>query len=118
MKILENPMYLGDRGSRTLFNIEAVHGKDIKAHSFYKKEDEILLLPGIFFEVTGSLDPGNGLHIISLKQKRAPFVLLEAPFPLRRGHTSLELKKNIPSQPTPRGFLPPAPAPPPASKSI
>ena len=86
MNVLENSMYLGERGQRTLFSIEIVHGKDIKNHSFYKKEDEILVLPGLFFEVTGNLDSGNGLHIISFKQKRAPFTLLESPF--RRRHRS------------------------------
>lgn len=73
-------MYLGNHGTRTLFSIEAYHGKIIKEHSFYKKEDEILLLPGTYFEVINNFDSGNNLHIIHLKQKRPPYTLLEQPF--------------------------------------
>ncbi|CAF3407706.1 unnamed protein product, partial [Rotaria socialis] len=73
-------MYLGNRGTRTLFSIEAYHGKMIKNHSFYKKEDEVLLLPGTYFEVTNNFNSGNNLHIIQIKQKRPPHTLLERPF--------------------------------------
>ena len=81
MDVLENPLYLGKRGTRTLFSIEAYHGKMIKAHSDYQNEDEILLLPGTYFEVINNFNSGDGLHIIQLKQQRPPNTTLERPFP-------------------------------------
>jgi hypothetical protein len=46
LTVLENNMYLGNAGSRTLFSVEAINGRTIRAHSHFVTEDEILLLPG------------------------------------------------------------------------
>jgi Ran GTPase-activating protein (RanGAP) involved in mRNA processing and transport len=80
LEVLERPLYLGTTGDRTLFSIECLNGKNIKPHSYYKTEDEILLLPGFYFEVMSKVAGGNGLHIIHLREIVPPFCLLETPF--------------------------------------
>ena len=72
--------FLGKTGVRTLFNIECTNGKAIKSHSFYKKESEILLLPGTYFCVVGKWSPAKDLHIIHLRETPAPRLYLEPPF--------------------------------------
>ncbi|CAF1671904.1 unnamed protein product, partial [Adineta ricciae] len=84
LQALEQPMYLGTTGPRTLFSIECFNGKDIKSHSYYKEEDEVLLLPGFYFKVVGKVQVGNGLHIIQLREVTPPFALLEPPFDVHR----------------------------------
>ncbi|CAF1212862.1 unnamed protein product [Adineta steineri] len=68
IEVLENEQYFGKTGTRTLFSIECDNGKDIRQHSFYQTEDEILILPGQEFEVVSSLDMGNNLIMIQLKE--------------------------------------------------
>ena len=80
MTVLNNNMYLGDRGSRTLFSIETINGRTIRAHSHYEGEDEILLLPGTNMIVQSQLNPAPDLHIIHLKQVIPKVTLLELPF--------------------------------------
>ena len=71
--ILENEEFFGKSGTRTLFAIESDTGKNIREHSFYSHEDEILLLPGREFEVMDSLDMGNQLTMIQLKEVEPRF---------------------------------------------
>ena len=80
LEVLEQTMYLGTTGERTLFSIECLNGKNIKPHSYCQDEDEIILLPGFYFEVVSKVGGGNGLHIIHLREVVPPFVLLEPPF--------------------------------------
>ena len=80
LKILESPMYLGKTGTRTLFSIETQTGRRIRSHSYFQHEEEILLLPGTFFEIISSLSPADNLHIIHLREKQAPFPFLQPPF--------------------------------------
>ena len=80
MTVLNNNMYLGDTGSRTLFSIETINGRTIRAHSHYEGEDEILLLPGTQMIVQSQLSPAPDLHIIHLKQVKPKEILLELPF--------------------------------------
>jgi hypothetical protein len=77
LEVLEQPMYLGTTGDRTLFSIECLNGKNIKPHSYYKIEDEILLLPGFYFEVVSKIEAGNGLHIIHLREVVPPYFFLK-----------------------------------------
>ncbi|CAF3675920.1 unnamed protein product [Rotaria sordida] len=49
MKVMEK--FVGRSGIRTLFMIECINGKAIKSHSFYKDENEILLMPGTYLRV-------------------------------------------------------------------
>jgi hypothetical protein len=79
--VLENELFLGKDGMRTLFQIECHSCKDIRQHSMYKKEDEMLLLPGCQFKVASCLNVGNGLNIIQIKEVDPPHPLLE-PLPM------------------------------------
>jgi hypothetical protein len=77
VKVLQSEEFLGKTGERTMFNIECNSGKDIRRHSFYRKEDEILLLAARQFKVMSCLDSGNGLYIIQLKEIEPRFPLIE-----------------------------------------
>jgi hypothetical protein len=80
LKVLASDLYLGNVGTRTLFSIEAFNARTVHGHSHFTTEDEILLLPGTCFDVKSQLNPGPGLHIIHLCQKRPLYDLLEPPF--------------------------------------
>ncbi|CAF1389981.1 unnamed protein product [Adineta steineri] len=72
--------FVGNSGVRTLFNIECINGKAIQAHSFFKKENEILLLPGTYMRVVSKWSPAKDLYIIQLRETPAPHPYLEPPF--------------------------------------
>jgi hypothetical protein len=80
LTVLENNMYLGNSGSRTLFSVEAINGRTVRAHSHFVTEDEILLLPGTHMVVKSLFSPAPDLHIIHLKQIVPKEMLLEPPF--------------------------------------
>ncbi|CAF3826517.1 unnamed protein product [Rotaria sp. Silwood1] len=80
LAVLEDDIYLGRNGERTLFSIEILNGKNIRAHSYFNNEDEYLLMPGTFMEVRSQLNPASDLHIIHLKQKIPEESLLGPPF--------------------------------------
>jgi hypothetical protein len=80
LTVLESNMYLGDSGDRTLFSVEAINGRTVRAHSHFVTEDEILLLPGTHMIVKSQFSPAPDLHIIHLKQVIPEEVLLEPPF--------------------------------------
>ena len=75
--VLQKEQFLGKAGTRTMFNIECHSGKDIRRHSFFSNEHEVLLLAARQFKVVDSLDSGNGLYIIQLREIDPPFPLLE-----------------------------------------
>lgn len=66
--ILENASFFGQTDIRTLFTIHSETGKNIKPHSFFHVEDEIVFMPGVEFEVVSSRDMGNSLYMIHLKE--------------------------------------------------
>jgi hypothetical protein len=80
MKVLEDNTYLGRSGSRTLFSVEAINGRTIRAHSHFVTEDEILLLPGTQMIVQSKFSPAADLHMVHLKQVKPEEMLLEPPF--------------------------------------
>jgi hypothetical protein len=80
LPVLENKMYLGTMGNRTLFSVEAINGRTIRAHSHFVTEDEILLLPGTQMVVQSQFSPADNLHIVHLRQIVPTDVLLELPF--------------------------------------
>jgi len=80
LTVLESNMYLGTAGSRTLFSVEAINARTIRAHSHFVTEDEVLLLPGTHMVVQSQFSPATDLHIIHLKQEKPKDVLLEPPF--------------------------------------
>ncbi|CAF1150830.1 unnamed protein product [Rotaria sp. Silwood1] len=77
IKVLEAEQALGKTGPRTIFCIECDSGKDIRKHSYYSTEDEILLPPATQFEVVACLDAAPDLHVIHLKETLPPFPLLQ-----------------------------------------
>jgi Ran GTPase-activating protein (RanGAP) involved in mRNA processing and transport len=79
---------------RTLFEIDCHSGKDIRQHSMYKKEDEVLLLPARQFRVASCLNVGNGLNIIQVKEVDPSHPLLE---PLPMSNPSILAKPLPPS---------------------
>jgi hypothetical protein len=100
VRVLQNEDFLGKSGTRTMFNIECVTGKNIQNHSFHRSEDEILLLPARQFQVVSCLDSGNDLYIVQLKETEPPFPLLEPillPNPTVLSNNSLTVE--LPSSP-------------------
>ncbi|CAF4500213.1 unnamed protein product [Rotaria sp. Silwood2] len=89
INVLESDQYLGTRGPRTLFAIDCLNGKDIKRHSYFAQEEEILLLPCTHFQVISHLSSMENLYIIHLREVPPPFMLLEPPNPMSAG------KKNL-----------------------
>jgi hypothetical protein len=77
VEVLNAEQFLGKTGYRTLFNINCYSGKNIRNHSYFEREDEILLLPARQFKVTSVLSPGNGLHIIQIDEMEPAHPLLE-----------------------------------------
>ncbi len=80
LTVLERERYLGDMGERTLFSIEVFNARNIRAHSHFNDEDEILLLPGTYMEVQSQMTSGSDFHIIHMKQRIPKEILLEPPF--------------------------------------
>lgn len=80
LTVLENNIYLGTTGNRTLLSVESINGRAICAHSHFITEDETLLLPGTQMIVQSQFSPASNLHIIHLKQIIPTKVFLEYPF--------------------------------------
>lgn len=76
VEVLENEEFFGKTGQRTLFTIECHSGKDIRNHSMFPTENEILLMAATQFQVISNFNPGNGLYIIQIKEIQPPFVLI------------------------------------------
>ncbi|CAF3052229.1 unnamed protein product [Rotaria sp. Silwood2] len=76
VSVLQSELFLGKEGIRTMFTIKCDSIRDIRKHSYYPMEDEMLLPAGTQFKVTGCLDQGD-LRIIQLKKAQPPFPLLQ-----------------------------------------
>jgi hypothetical protein len=95
IEILEKEQFLGKTGLRTIFEIDCDSGKDITNHSYYKSEQEILLLPARQFKVIACLQPKSNLHIIQLKEISLPFPLfqqLSLDFDLKKSSSGKTMK--------------------------
>jgi hypothetical protein len=77
IEVLEQ--FLGQSGHRTIFNIECDSAKDIRQHSFYQSENEVLMYPARQFQVMSTFNSGNQLKIIHLKEIHPPFPLIYIP---------------------------------------
>ncbi|CAF1475658.1 unnamed protein product [Adineta steineri] len=77
VEVLENEQFLDKTGTRTLFTIECLTGKDINRHSYYRSEGEFLLLPARQFQVISCLEPASGLHLIQIKELKPTIPLIE-----------------------------------------
>jgi hypothetical protein len=80
--VLQSEQFLGKDGTRTMFMIECESGKDIRNHSYFPSEDEVLIMAATQFEVVGCLDQGHGLHIIQLKETTPPHPLRQTIHPI------------------------------------
>lgn len=98
--VLENAPFFGTTDTRTLFSIQCESGKNIKNHSFFHTEDEIVLIPGLEFEVTSCLDTGNSLHMIQLREIQNRFPHLPPVLPMNEKKASpTKLKGKTMSHP-------------------
>lgn len=79
MDVLSNESFLGSHGERTMFAIECQSGKDIRKHSYFKSENEVLLPAAREFEVESLLPQGGNLCLIQLKEVRPKYPLIETP---------------------------------------
>ena len=95
LSVLESELYLGTVGTRTLFSIETINGRTVRSHSHFTTEDEILLLPGTFFEVKSRLSPASDLYLVHLQQKMPPHDLLDPPFEGRNFSSNQSSRKCV-----------------------
>jgi len=80
IQVLDSNSFLGKDGLRTMFSIECINGKYIDNHSYFKdKENEIILMPGSYFEVIGQINPAPDLYIIQLKEITPPVPFVTSP---------------------------------------
>jgi hypothetical protein len=79
IKVLESDQFCGKTGVRTMLHIKCLDGRNIKNHSYYQSESEILLLPGRYLRVHNDYNSGDGLHIIRLDEIKPPHELLKLP---------------------------------------
>lgn len=77
MDVLDNEQFLGMEGPRTIFAIECTTGKDIRQHSTYQNEDEILLPAARQFRVVSHMHPGSNLSIVQLEEIQGDFELID-----------------------------------------
>ena len=107
INILESDGFLGKTGERTLFSIECIHGKSIGNHSYFQNtENEMILMPGSYFEVVGQLNPAPQLHIIHLKEIQPPIQFIKPPF-IKSNNTNtspiVDQSKSSNFHPKPKG---------------
>jgi len=70
VEVLENEMFLGKKGERTLFIIDSISARDISKYSGITQERELILLPGTVLTIESVLD--SGMNVIQLKEEIAP----------------------------------------------
>ena len=78
MKTME--AFAGSEGVRTIFTIECITGKVIQKHSYFKEENEILLMPGSYFQVVDKWMAAKDLYMIHLREKIPPYETIAPPF--------------------------------------
>ncbi|CAF1469676.1 unnamed protein product, partial [Adineta ricciae] len=87
--VLSSEVFLGQTGSRTMFVIETDSGINIRNHSYFRKEEEVLLLPATQFKIIDRLPQGNGLHFIQLQEMHPPVALLQ-PVTIGRSYSNAQ----------------------------
>jgi hypothetical protein len=78
MKVMER--FIDRSKVRTIFMIDCINGKEIKSHSFYKDENEIILMPGTYLRVIDKWSPADNLYMIRLQEETPPCQLVTPPF--------------------------------------
>ncbi|CAF2789919.1 unnamed protein product [Rotaria sp. Silwood2] len=77
VSVLSNYQFFGSAGVRIFFSIDCKMGKDIKNHSAFPKECEILLPAARCFQVVACLLQSSDMTIIQLKEVDSPVKLIE-----------------------------------------
>eukprot|EP00747_Dinoflagellata_sp_TGD_P186390 gnl/TRDRNA2_/TRDRNA2_43389_c0_seq1.p1 gnl/TRDRNA2_/TRDRNA2_43389_c0~~gnl/TRDRNA2_/TRDRNA2_43389_c0_seq1.p1 ORF type:complete len:444 (+),score=107.23 gnl/TRDRNA2_/TRDRNA2_43389_c0_seq1:64-1395(+) len=80
LSTLQNPMFLGTKGVRTVFNIQVLSGVDICRYSVFQGEQseaEVLLFPGTKLRVVDSMDMGHNLFQVQLQEVAVPVQLIK-----------------------------------------
>ena len=75
MSVLLNPTFLGQSGVRTVFLIEIASAVDIQRYSAFQgtaSEAEVLIFPGTKMVVVDSMDMGNSLFQVHLREVSVP----------------------------------------------
>ncbi|CAF3271939.1 unnamed protein product, partial [Rotaria sp. Silwood2] len=78
MQVMER--FVGRSGVRTLFTIECISGKAIGAHSFYKNDNEIVLISGTYLRVIDEWSPNENLYMIHLREENPLYQFIAPPF--------------------------------------
>ncbi|CAM4850401.1 unnamed protein product, partial [Rotaria magnacalcarata] len=76
MGVLQSDLFLGKTGIRTMFTLQCKSARDIRKHSFFPTEDEVVLMAATQFKIVSSLDQGD-LRMIQLEETTPPFPLLQ-----------------------------------------
>ena len=82
MGLLKGKKFLGARGPRTVFIIEARTAKNIRPFSQFKKDSELLLAPGAQFEVLRCFERDDGLVLVHMKEINVAYSLIDFPEPV------------------------------------
>jgi len=80
LSTLQNPMFLGTHGVRTIFNIQVKRGVDVVRYSIFQgqeSEAEVLLYPGTKLKVVDAMNMGGGLYMIHLEEIDVPVELIK-----------------------------------------
>ncbi|CAF1313294.1 unnamed protein product [Rotaria sordida] len=77
LDIFQSNEYLNKTNTQTIFTIESHSGKDIRKHSFYSNEDQILLMAASEFKVISSIKQSDNQYIIYLKEIQSNNSLLQ-----------------------------------------
>ena len=77
LSTLQSPQFVGTSGVRTIFNIQVTAGVDVSRYNLYEGgEAEVLLYPGTKLAVIDTMDTGNGLFMVHLKEIALPVSLV------------------------------------------
>eukprot|EP00698_Gefionella_okellyi_P000660 TRINITY_DN10585_c0_g1_i1.p1 TRINITY_DN10585_c0_g1~~TRINITY_DN10585_c0_g1_i1.p1 ORF type:complete len:612 (-),score=131.13 TRINITY_DN10585_c0_g1_i1:99-1907(-) len=76
LDVLQNDMFLGEHGHRTMFHITVRGGVRVREFSSFQGEDEVLLMPGIFLQVDSTLQQQD-LTLVQLHEIQSEFAFVE-----------------------------------------
>lgn len=98
LDVLQQEHFLGKKGARTMFIIKCHSGRDISKHSYFPREEEVLLLPETEFRIDKHLDQDD-LHIITIQEihskPRQVVLTLEEISPFGKKECSLNVENFL-----------------------
>lgn len=94
--IAQKDQFVGENGLRTLLIIDCFKGIDIKNHSHYKREKEVLLLPATTVKVIKKEEDADGLCLIYLEEiPSLPGLLENIPTPGQKRSLKTQVVKLL-----------------------